>query len=85
MTVAALLGVSALRYWVVWVEGWDRPCELPLSLTLEGGGGRRESRGGHNGKTALNNKVVTVEKTKGSVWKMFGWIYDQTYNVSGKS
>lgn len=35
VTGAALLGVSALRYWVVWVDGWDRPCELPLSLTLE--------------------------------------------------
>lgn len=34
VTGAALFGVSALRYCVVWVDGWDRPCELPLSLTL---------------------------------------------------
>lgn len=35
VTGVALLGVSALRYWVVWVEGWERPWELPLSLTLK--------------------------------------------------
>lgn len=58
VTGAALLGVSALRYWVVWVDGWDRPCELPLSLTLEGG--QRQRREGQDGKTAVNNKVVTV-------------------------
>lgn len=61
-----MLGVSALRYWVVWVDGWDRPCELPLSLTLDGG---RESREGNNGKTVLNHKVVIVYRVKGPVWK----------------
>ena len=42
VTEAALLGVTARRYWVVWVEGWERPWELPLSLTLGEPEGREE-------------------------------------------
>lgn len=48
VTALALLGVSALRYWVVWVDGWDRPWELPLSETLEHRGGERDEKGTHD-------------------------------------
>lgn len=47
-----MLGVSALRYWVVCVDGCDSPWELPLSLTL---GHRHEARGG-SVYTTQNNR-----------------------------